>query len=268
MISYHSPNWTASTPATDSFNTFAPEFAATPVKPFYFSEPVPEYRGDASLHDGLMRLMWGTVMGGAGFVVQNDTSYGFDPNSAMAAQSADRDIVLNLEGCCARFFNNSGLTLASMAPRAALASSGVCLANPGTEYVVYAQNGSSVTVDLSASSNNFDARFYNPRTGDFLSGFSVAGGGSRSMTKPDSSDWVLHLLVRPRMTGDLDDDGDVDQEDFGRFQRCYSGIGEPYTTACGPGDLNGDQDVDINDFEILLGCMRGPGEPADAGCAG
>jgi hypothetical protein len=267
-ISFHRPNWTVATSALDPFNVFAPEFAGTPAKPFYFSEPVPEYQGDASLHDALMRLMWGTVMSGAGFVVQNDTSYGFDPNAAMAAQSANREIVLNLEGNCARFFNNSGLNLASMAPHGSLASTGVCLANPGTEYVVYAQNGTSFTVDLSAASGDFAARFYDPRTGEFRPEFTVQGRGLRSVTKPNSSDWVLHLLLHPRIVGDLDGDSDVDQDDFGLLQRCYSGTGEPYDPGCENGDLDADEDVDGRDFGILFGCMRGAGVSVDTDCEG
>jgi hypothetical protein len=266
MISYHHPNWSSATSATDSFNVFAPEFAGTPAKPFYFSEPVPEYQGDASLHDALMRLMWGTVLGGAGFVVQNDASFGFDPNAAIAAQSANRDIVLNREGHCARFFNSSIVNLAAMSPHGPLASSGVCLANPGTEYAVYTQNGSSVTVDLSAVNGDLAARFYDPRTGDFQQEFTVQGGGPRSVTKPGSNDWVLHLLVRPRVIGDLDGDGDVDQYDFGLLQRCYSGIGERYDSGCEYGDLDFDEDVDVNDFSVFFGCMQGPGVPVDANC--
>jgi hypothetical protein len=70
------------------------------------------------------------------------------------------------------------------------------------------------------------------------------------------------------VTGDFDDDNDVDQHDFGMLQRCYSGIGEPWAPGCGYGDLDSDEDVDMNDFGIFVGCLRGPGEPADAGCAG
>ena len=31
---------------------------------------------------------------------------------------------------------------------------------------------------------------------------------------------------------DFDGDGDVDQDDFGVFQRCYSGAGNPADPAC------------------------------------
>jgi hypothetical protein len=194
-ISLHSPNWTSSTSAAEAFRRYAVGFAERPAKPLLFTEPVPEYQGDASLHDAMMRLMWGTLLGGAGFVVQNDTSYGYAPRSAMAAQSACRDAVLDLEGHAARFFNASGVNFASMAPNELLASTGVCLANPGREYVVYAQSGTTVTLELPAATGDVTVRFYNPRTGRFQPAFTATGNGPRSFTKPDAADWVMHVTV-------------------------------------------------------------------------
>jgi hypothetical protein len=197
VLSNHLPNWTPATSALDAFTAYASEFYKTPSKPLFFSEPVPEYQGDPSWHDALMRLMWGTALAGAGFVVQNDTSFGFDPHTLMAAQAANRDKVLDLEGHCVRFFNASGVDFGSMAPDGSLASSGVCLANVGQEYVVYAQNGASVTVDLAALTGEATARFHNPRTGQVLAGFQVAGGASAAIGKPDGGDWVLHIKRKP-----------------------------------------------------------------------
>lgn len=198
VISYHQPNWTTSTSARDAFNKFAPEFAKTPAKPFFFTEPVPEYQGGTGLFDALMRLMWGTAMSGAGFVVQNDTSFGFAPRTKMALHRGDRDVVLDLEGHCARFFNAPGIDLDGMSPQGALASGGVCLARPGKEYVVYSQNGESVTVDLSGAAGQFSGRFYNPRKGLYTPELTIAGGDRRTITKPTPTDWVLHLVSRSR----------------------------------------------------------------------
>lgn len=355
IISFHKPNWDSSTSAASTFAYYAAEFAGAPAKPFFFSEPVPEYQGNASLHDAMMRLMWGTVLGGAGFVVQNDTSFGFDPNTAIAAQAVNRNIVLDREGHCARFFNASGVGFGSMAPNGALTSTGACLADPGREYVVYAQSGSSFTVNLAAAPGVFNCRFYNPRTGEFAAAFQRSGGTSQSFTKPDSSDWVLHLAHVPdapvavisadpaggrsplvvrfdgsgsydtdggtivsyawdfdgdgtidatgptvehayygkqtavaRLTvtdndgrtgtatvsiavttypGDFDGDADVDQEDFGHFQECYSGSGQPQTDmGCIDASLDGDDDVDGVDFAIFQACLSGPG--LTPGCSG
>ena len=195
VISLHKPNWDVNSSAATFFNTYAAEFAGAPTKPYFFSEPVPEYQGNASLHDAITRMMWGTALGGSGFVMQNDTSFGFDPSAAMASQAVNRDIVLNREGHCARFFNASGVAFWAMSPAGALASTGVCLADPGREYIAYSQAGaSSFTVNLSAAAGTFNCRFYNPRSGQFASTFQAAGGATRTFTKPDTSDWALHVV--------------------------------------------------------------------------
>lgn len=142
-----------------------------------------------------MRLMWGTALGGAGFVIQNDTSFSFDPKAAIHRKVGDRERVLDLEGHISRLFNDSGVNFASMTPNGSLASTGVVLAKLNSEYVVYSQSGASFTIDLSGTTRNFRARFYNPRTGKFQRKFSVPGGSaSQSITKPNSADWVLHVV--------------------------------------------------------------------------
>jgi hypothetical protein len=67
--------------------------------------------------------------------------------------------------------------------------------------------------------------------------------------------------------GDFDGDGDVDQEDFGRFQACYSGSGATQHDAnCQDSDFDGDDDVDPSDFVIFQTCMSGANTPADPSC--
>lgn len=211
IISLHRPTWNSLTSAKEAFIHFASKFRQSPPKPYFFSEPVPAFTcnypllsrlsvlfGFAETHaDGLMRLMWGTLMGGAGVVVQNDTSFGFDRRAAMAEQIQCRDMILDLVGNASRFFNDSGVSFASMTPNGRIASTGVALANLGNEYVVYSQDGLIFTIDLSGSTNTFIARFYNPRTGIFRPKFSIKGGlASHFITKPDAADWVLHLISR------------------------------------------------------------------------
>jgi len=73
---------------------------------------------------------------------------------------------------------------------------------------------------------------------------------------------VATLNVNPRIKPDFDCDNDVDQEDFGRFQRCLSGSGIPQTeTDCQTAKLDSDDDVDFEDFDIFIGCMNGEGNP-------
>lgn len=68
--------------------------------------------------------------------------------------------------------------------------------------------------------------------------------------------------------GDHDLDGDVDQDDFGGFQTCYTV--EDQTTppaGCGIADHDGDGDVDRDDYDLFEGCASGPAVPADPNCA-
>lgn len=201
VISLHKPNWNAGTSARASFVHFAPKFGRLSAKPYLFSEPVPGYMGNPSEHDGLMRLMWGTALGRAGFVVQNDASFGFAPKAAIVNQAVNRDIVLDLEGHLSRFFNASEIDFGAMEPDGGLASSGVVLAKAKSEYVVYSESGVNFTVDLSDSAETFIARFYSPRTGTFQPSFSVTGGSAfKTFRKPDNGDWVLHLISKAALS--------------------------------------------------------------------
>ena len=57
---------------------------------------------------------------------------------------------------------------------------------------------------------------------------------------------------------DFDMDGDVDQDDFGLFQRCLSGTDLAYPSGLAAADLDGDNDVDSADFDrsALHGVVR------------
>jgi len=96
---------------------------------------------------------------------------------------------------CARFFNSGDVRFWEMEPNGNLASTGVCLANEGEEYVVYSASGEPFTVDLSATPNpTLESRWYNPRTGRFQPAAAIAGGNSAArFTPPLPDDAVLHL---------------------------------------------------------------------------
>ncbi|MHC4444051.1 MAG: DUF5010 domain-containing protein [Planctomycetota bacterium] len=68
------------------------------------------------------------------------------------------------------------------------------------------------------------------------------------------------------VAGDFDGDGDVDHEDFGIFQACLTGNGQPVAADCLYADLDGDRDVDLEDFSVFRQCMSGPNVPAAIGC--
>jgi hypothetical protein len=60
---------------------------------------------------------------------------------------------------------------------------------------------------------------------------------------------------------DFDSDGDVDQEDFGKFQACLSGSGVDSPQGCLAADSNQDGAVDDFDISAFLNCMNGPDQP-------
>jgi hypothetical protein len=70
---------------------------------------------------------------------------------------------------------------------------------------------------------------------------------------------------------DFDEDGDVDLDDFGGFQRCVSPLTGGILPGCECFDRNDDNDVDGSDFTAFSNCMTGPAVPLDplsppAGC--
>jgi len=194
IVSLHSPNYHPSSTALAAFREYAARYAAHPPKPYYYSEPVPEYKGQASYQTALTRHMWGTVIGGAGVVIQNDTSFGWNPHTLMATQSVARDLMYDREGHCCRFFNRMVRNLAGLSPKGGLSSTGVCAANPGSEYVVWTE-GTDFTLDLSAVRGAAACRFYDPRTGEIKARFTRPGGKTQRFTPPDGNDWVLHVMA-------------------------------------------------------------------------
>lgn len=81
-------------------------------------------------------------------------------------------------------------------------------------------------------------------------------------------DWQLALDRFAVLKLDYDSDGDVDQTDYGQFQRCFSGPGilqkDP---ECAHALLDNDDDVDMDDFALFQGCMSGAGGFANPNCA-
>jgi len=77
---------------------------------------------------------------------------------------------------------------------------------------------------------------------------------------------TVEMIVR-KYPGDMDGDIDVDQEDWGWFQRCLTGAGIAQTALdCADARLDFDDDVDDQDASIFVSCMGGPDRPIPAGC--
>lgn len=186
-VSHHNPQWNTSTSAFSPYLSYSFRwFDSSPTKPLLFTEPVPEYHGHSSELDAMMRLMWGTVLGGSGFMVPNDSSWIWNPISL--------DPVFNRLGYLAQFFHQRGVGFSNMRPLEEFTSAGVCLGRPDQEYVVYSEDGGEFTIDLLGSEDNFKLRFYDPRSGAFFPQTQlVAGGDLVTITKPTATDWVAWI---------------------------------------------------------------------------
>ncbi|UCD27319.1 MAG: hypothetical protein JSV03_09305 [Planctomycetota bacterium] len=139
------------------------------------------------------------------------------------------------------------------------------IVHPGTEYikqltlvqgnpaptwsVVQGPSGTQVNVNGSVSG-------WTPTVSDLGSSYRFIIQASNTEGS-DIEEWDVEV----HSIADFDDDNDVDQEDFGWFQTCYSGPGAFPTTECEPADFDSDRDVDVEDFVTFQNCMGGPNNP-------
>ncbi len=85
----------------------------------------------------------------------------------------------------------------------------------------------------------------------------------------DPHEWVLKtFLSRERFElGDLDDDKDVDDDDFVLFESCYTASGGELEVGCEPVDFDGDLDVDCTDWaQFTLAWTAEGAAPSFAQC--
>ena len=94
------------------------------------------------------------------------------------------------------------MELTRMTPRNALASTKYCLANPGSEYLVYLPKGGAVTVDLSAASGQLTVEWFNPTKGAVASTGTVKGGARRRFTAPFKGDAALYMKAQAETRDD------------------------------------------------------------------
>lgn len=76
---------------------------------------------------------------------------------------------------------------------------------------------------------------------------------------------AVELCPSPRF--DSDGDHDVDMNDFGAFQLCWTGTAT-LDCACRCMDANGDNAINLIDFAAFQACASRDGVPAPAGCDG
>jgi hypothetical protein len=76
---------------------------------------------------------------------------------------------------------------------------GYVLSKAGEVYVCYLPGGGAVDLDLASNTNDFDAFWFNPRTGESVDIGVVSGGTTLSFDSPDALDWTL--LLQQRVAG-------------------------------------------------------------------
>jgi len=84
----------------------------------------------------------------------------------------------------------------TMNPHNELVNSGnFCLGDPSKEYVVYAEEGGPISIDLSSTPGELQVTWLNPRTGENVAAGKMSGGMKQNFMNPagDRNDWVLHL---------------------------------------------------------------------------
>ena len=73
----------------------------------------------------------------------------------------------------------------------------------------------------------------------------------------DSATWCDESLdvCEPYGDGDFDGDGDVDLQDFARFQLCFA---QSASGGCEPANMTGDEMVDLDDYNLISPLITGP----------
>lgn len=77
----------------------------------------------------------------------------------------------------------------------------------------------------------------------------------------------IELIAPPRIEPDFDADGDVDLDDFGHLQACFTGVTlRAIPTGCDDADFDRDRHVDEDDFRVMLGCLSGANVAPEPAC--
>ena len=184
--------------STDKNSDAVSGFNGSPNKPYLNLE------GEPYMGDGVRTGIWTFSIGGGHYFFHADAGQETDQTGIMGydpyVPGGDKGMYKrDWLGHASRFFNEHVADLDTLVAHNELSGSGTyCLAEPGREYVVYSKIGSSTTFNLNLSAavgKTLNCRFYNPRDGQFESTFQRTGGSSSEpFTKPDTDDWVLHIV--------------------------------------------------------------------------
>jgi hypothetical protein len=85
------------------------------------------------------------------------------------------------------------LDLVNTTPRGDLTSTAHCLANPGSEYLVYKPGGGAFNVNLGETAGTYRVEWFRPATGAFSLAPDITASGQQNFTPPFGGDAVLYL---------------------------------------------------------------------------
>lgn len=167
----------------------------------YGDEQLPEVRSDLGNLDALRKqALWGNLMGGGAGV---EWYFGYQ-GSFGDVQSEDWRAVAPLwaQTAHALDFFQTYLPFETMEPNNALVSGAdgaLVLAREGEVYAVYLPDGGTAALNLKAKRAAYSVHWYNPRTGELLTGSvaTIAGPGLQGVGLPPfevTADWVA--LIR------------------------------------------------------------------------
>jgi hypothetical protein len=147
--------------------------------------------------DSRRRLAWGMYMAGGyqttGERADRGTGRGPDSGGGWINGRGDETMTM-LEGYGHIATCFASLKWWKMEPRDDLVSQGnCCLAEPGKQYLIYLPGGGKATVKLGAG--QYQARWFNPRSGQWSEIGSAAGPEWTSPQSPDDGDWAIVLLA-------------------------------------------------------------------------
>lgn len=226
------------------------EFFRQPLRPIMELEESPPYMGNE-----LRYRIWRHGIGGGHYFVHNDQNQETKQTGIMVydpyVQGGRKDKVQERErwiGYASQFFNQQIMDLEPMIPHDELAIGARCLANPGIEYALYAQNGGTISVDLRGITGSFKVKWYNPRTGLVTLAGQTTGGDWRQFTAFDNDDWALLLTkeeVLSCLPADLNCDNQIGSQDLAELKKDWGLTGSSV-------DLNQDNLVDTKDLGIMM----------------
>jgi hypothetical protein len=205
----------------------------------------------------LRKKLWAIAMGGAYAMV-----YQMDIASTPRA---------DLEACGRLVTFMESTRFHETAPRDDLAGHATqyVLADPGRLYIAY--TSAAGTLGVRMEPGLYGGWWYDPIDGSWedLALRTVSTAGVQGFTRPASvgEEAALYLVAAGVVAADVDADGDVDQEDYGRFQACLTDAPGMLTAPCAPLDMNRDAAVDHQDFDRFMACRSAFGVPLDPMCA-